>query len=108
MFMNEIQNNGDKFNNISESNIYVLVHSLVKTYQKNLFNISGVINGIQPNVIIKDLSLMIYNDSENKKESEVKCIISDKREKNYTLSCMLNETLKGNFKMQFPLLIMIY
>ena len=99
MFMNEIQNIGDKYNNISESNIYVLVHSIVKAYQKNLFNISGVIKEIQPNfTIIKDLSLMIYNDSENKKESEVKCIISDKRGKNYTLSCMLNETLKGNLQ----------
>ena len=98
MFMNEIQNIGDKFNNISESNIYVLDHSIVKKYQKNLFNISGVINGIQPNFTIKDLSLMIYTDSGNKTESEVNCIISDIIEKNYALSCMSYEIIEGNLQ----------
>jgi hypothetical protein len=32
--------------------------SIAKESQKYLFNISGVMNGIQPNFIIKDLSLM--------------------------------------------------
>lgn len=50
--------------------MYILDHSIVKIY-----------HGIQPNFTSKDLSLMIYTDSGNKKESEVKCIISDKIEK---------------------------
>jgi hypothetical protein len=40
--------------------------------------------------------LIIYTDSENKKESEVKFIISDKIENNYIVSCMSNETFEGN------------
>lgn len=98
MFMNEIKNIGDKFNNISESNIYVLDHSIVKIYQKNSFNISGEINGVQPNFTIKDLTLIIYKNFENKKELEVKCIISDKIENNYTLYCMSNETFEGDIQ----------
>ena len=118
--MNNLEKIDNKFNNLllSNPNIYIINNSIVNRYQKNIFNISGIINGDKPkNILVnKNLSLMInlennkaesqneitklslmINLENNKIESqneitkEINCITTDIVNNKYTLDCQIND-----------------
>ena len=118
--MNNLEKIDNKFNNLLLSNpyIYIINNSTVNRYQKNIFNISGIINGDKPkNILVnKNLSLMInlennkiesqneitklslmINLENNKIESqneltkEINCITTDILNNKYTLDCQIND-----------------
>ena len=118
--MNNLEKIDNKFNNLllSNPNIYIINNSIVNRYQKNIFNISGIINGDKPkNILVnKNLSLMInlennkiesqneitklslmINLENNKIESqneitkEINCITTDIINNKYTLDCQIND-----------------
>ena len=93
MFMNNIQLVGDKFDMLSNCNIFVLDNSTCIKYGKNLFNISGEIDGTQPVIKNDNLSLMINLQSEDETQTEVDCIINNTLENNYELNCKSKQAL---------------
>ena len=98
--MNNLEKIDNKFNNLllSNPNIYIINNSIVNRYQKNIFNISGIINGDKPkNILVnKNLSLMINLEnnkieSQNEITKEINCITTDIINNKYTLDCQIND-----------------
>ena len=98
--MNNLEKIDNKFNNLLLSNpyIYIINNSTVNRYQKNIFNISGIINGDKPkNILVnKNLSLMINlennkTESQNEITKEINCITTDIINNKYTLDCQIND-----------------
>jgi hypothetical protein len=91
--MNNIQLVGDKYDMLSNCNIFVLDNSTCIKYDKLLFNVSGEIDGTQPEIKNSNLSLMINLQSEDVTETEVDCIINNTLENNYELNCKSMQAL---------------
>ena len=98
MFINNIQDVKDEFNNFSDAPIYILDHCIKIKYQKNLMNISGEIEDPQPNFKTMDIILIINFYSEIEQQTEINCTFTDIKVKNYSLNCRINEDLKGDFQ----------
>jgi predicted outer membrane lipoprotein len=98
MYMDNIQDIGNKFANLDNSTIYVLEHSVYKKYGNLLFNITGTINDPQANITDDDFVLMMNGASYDKTQIEVNCNIADIIGNNYTLNCKSNENIKGDLQ----------
>ena len=98
MYLNNIQDVKDKFNYLSDAEIYILDHCTINRYQKELLNISGEIQDPQPTLKNMDIVLMIDHESENISQSEINCTFTDINLKNYSLNCKINEDMKGDFQ----------
>ena len=98
MYLNNIQDVKDKFNYLSNAQIYILDHCIINRYQKELLNISGEIHDPQPIVKNKDIILMINQDSESNTQAEINCKFTNIKLKNYSLNCRINEGMKGDFQ----------
>ena len=94
MNMNNLQLVGDKYDMLSNSNIYVFDNSTCILYNELLFNISGVIDGIQPEIKNDNINLMINLQSEETTQTEVDCIIKNIVKNNYELSCKSKEVFE--------------
>ena len=99
MFMNNLQllanDNTDIFFN---STVYVLDNSNIDAYNKMLFNISGTMNEPLPELLNKNLSIMINLLSDNRLQTEVNCIIKNITGLNYEFYCKANETLEADMQ----------
>ena len=92
-YMDNIQNVPEEFDALLNSTIYILLHS--KIYGKNLkvLNISGVIEGPQPNFQKNmSLSLIVTQDTNR---TELVCTILDITRNKYTLNCKTDKDLEG-------------
>ena len=98
MYMDNIQNIGNKFGDLENSTIYILDHSIYKKYGNYLFNITGTINDPQPNITDDDFALIMNRASNDKTPIEVNCNIADIIGNNYTLNCKSNENIKGDLQ----------
>ena len=89
----------DKFNNLSNSNIYVLNNSFVNRNNKKSFNISGIIEDHNPNYNNKAIDLLIkVNSGEEETVTELDCTISATQGNNYTVICPTNKIQDYNFQ----------
>ena len=98
MYMDNIQDVGNKFGNLENSTIYILEHSVYKKYGNLLFNITGTINGPQANITDDNLVLIMNRASNDKTPIEVNCNIADIIGNNYTLNCKSNANIKGDLQ----------
>ena len=88
-YLDNIQEIGNKFNFLSNSTLYTLENSKIAVGEKQIFNISGIINGTKPKFEKVDLNLSVSTEYANKKEvKQLECKIIDIIENNYTLNCM--------------------
>ena len=92
-YMDKIQNAND-LNYLSNSNIYILDHSIYEKGSGNSFSLSGEISDPQPTFAKNDLILQI--SSEGNKEINVSCTINNVSGKNYTLNCSPDENINSN------------
>ena len=100
MYMDNIQNIKNEFGNLTNANIYILDHSIYSKYENHLINITGIIDGPQPNITNDNLILLINgdSDSDSKTQIELNCNIIDIIENNYTLNCKLTNGIKGDLQ----------
>jgi len=96
MYLNNIQDIGDKFNNITNSNIYILDNSVFSKSDNLLFNITGVMNTAQFNIASDNIALMMNSESDN--QIEVNCGIQNLIGNKYTLNCQSSEEIKGDLQ----------
>ena len=92
-YMDKIQNAND-LNYLSNSNIYILDHSIYEKGSGNSFSLSGEISDPQPTFAKNDLILQI--SSEGNKEINVSCTINNVSKKNYTLNCSPDENINSD------------
>ena len=97
MLMNNVHDI-NKYNYLSGAEIYILDHCIMNIYQKKLLNIFGEIHDSQPTLKTKDIILTINLDSESDSMKELNCEFTDIKLKNYTLNCIINDGLKGDFQ----------
>ena len=92
-YMDKIQNAND-LNYLSNSNIYILDHSIYEKGSGNSFSLSGEISDPQPTFAKNDLILQI--SSEGNKEINVSCTINNVSGKNYKLNCSPDENINSD------------
>ena len=99
MYMNNLQDLDNKYDNLQNSTIYILNNSFYNKYSTNLYNITGIMNP-KPisNLENKNIDLMINLESESKIKTESRCTIIKINESNYTLNCKYNENIKGDLQ----------
>ena len=95
MFLNDIQNVGNNFNNLSNATIYLLDHSIYNKYDTYSFNISGIMTGeSQPSFGKANNNFTLMVNSESSGTKQVNCTITGITGSNYTLDCRANETFE--------------
>jgi len=77
MFKDNIQKVDDSYDYISGSNIYVIEHSKRIKYNKNNFNISGIMFNLNADFTSKNFDLLIYLISGNRTQINVQCSFAD-------------------------------
>ena len=88
-YLDNIQEVGNKFDFLINSTLYTLENSKIDLGEKQIFNISGIINGTKPKFEKVDLNLSVSVEYENKtEEKQLECSVIDIIENNYTLSCV--------------------
>ena len=98
MLMNDLLSYDNRYNVLSNSTVYLMDNSTYEIYNKLLFNITGIINGTQPKLENKDISLMINLQSEQNLEAELGCVIDKIGLKNYLLNCKSNKSAELNLQ----------
>jgi len=92
-FMDNIQEVGDNFNQLSNSTVYILDHSIYNKYDNYNFNISGEMKDPQPS--FKNNTNFVLrintNSTGNENQAEANCTIASVTGKNYTLNCKTND-----------------
>ena len=99
MFMNNLQDIDDTYDNLQNYTVYILDHSIYDKYSNNLYNVTGIMNQTpKSNLENKNINLMINLESESKIKTESSCTIIKSTENNYTLNCKYNENIKGDLQ----------
>ena len=99
-YKDKIQEVGQVFDNLINSNIYILNHSQIQEIEKNYFNVSGIINGTKPKFQKIDINLMAFTNIENEvNQAELNCSIVDIIDNNYTINCK-GEKTNANYELQ--------
>ena len=98
--MENVQKAEGEYDNLLQSNIYILDHSIINTNNKNnTFNITGMIEEQKPAFKNIDLVLKInVQNLENIKEADINCSIAKIKESNYTLSCQGEKDILYNLQ----------
>jgi hypothetical protein len=99
MFMNNLQDIEDKYDNLENFFVYILDHSLFNKYSTSKYNITGIIEQEPKSKLEnKNINLMInlYSESEIKTESD--CTIIKINQSSYTLNCELKEDINGDLQ----------
>ena len=91
MFMNNLKSIDEKYNALLNKPIYILDNSTFYNNDPLEFNISGIINGVQPKLENNNITV-ISNLKENKSEREIDCIINNINFNGYLLNCKTNES----------------
>ena len=74
--MNNLKSIDEKYNALLNKPIYILDNSTFYNNDPLEFNISGIINGVQPKLENNNITV-ISNLKENKSEREIDCIINN-------------------------------
>ena len=99
MYMNNLELIDDKYDDFDKYMVYIIDNSTYKLNNKNIFDITGSIKDLQPNLFINEtIKLMINIESDKKPVIEVDCIIINITGFNYTLTCKSNETFYGDLQ----------
>ena len=94
-YMDNIQDIGEQFNYLLNSNLYILDNSFYNKHD-NGFYISGIMKDPQPNFRTNNLVLNItLNSSGTISETVANCVIDKVNNKNYTLNCQQNEDINS-------------
>ena len=80
------------------STVSILDNSSINENKKMLFNISGILNEPLPELLNKNLNVMINLLSDKKTQAEVNCITKKISRLNYDLYCKVNETLDADIQ----------
>ena len=99
MFMNNLQDIEDKYDNLENFFVYILDHSLFNKYSTSKYNITGIIEQEPKSKLEnKNINLMInlYSESEIKTESD--CTIIKINQSSYTLNCELKDNINGDLQ----------
>ena len=99
MFMNNLQDIPDKYDNLENYKLYILDHSVYNKLSTCIYNITGVMNP-EPKTKLegKNINLMINLESEDEIKTESNCTISKNNENYYTLNCELRHNTDGDLK----------
>ena len=99
MYMNNLELIDDKYDDFDKYMVYIIDNSTYKLNNKKIFDITGSIKDLQPNLFINEtIKLMINIESDKKPVIEVDCIIINITGFNYTLTCKSNETFYGDLQ----------
>ena len=94
MFINNLQDIDDKYDNLENSFLYILDHSLYNKYSAYIYNITGIIDQVPKSKLEnKNINLTINLESENKIIIESNCIIIKINQSTYTLNCKLKDNI---------------
>ena len=98
-FLDNLQDVGEGENNFTKTSIYILDHSKINKSDDLFFNITGIINGTQPNFSSLDFVLKINAEVDNNtQEVNTNCKIIDIIDNNYTLNCEGEKNVKYNLQ----------
>ena len=99
MFMNNLQDINDKYDNLENSFVYILAHSVYNKYSTYIYNITGIIDQEPKSKLEnKNINLMINLDSESENATESDCTIIKIKESNYTLNCELKDKINADLQ----------
>ena len=99
MFMNNLQDINDKYDNLENSFVYILAHSVYNKYSTYIYNITGIIDQEPKSKLEnKNINLMINLDSESENATESDCTIIKIKESNYTLNCELKDNINPDLQ----------
>ena len=98
-FMNKLQDVGNNFDNLTNSTVYKLDHSIYNKYSTYLFNISGVIDNQPTFGTDTNFILQINTNSSGTKNSN--CTITEVTGSNYTLNCKANENFDPDLQSSY-------
>ena len=88
-YLDNIQEIGNKLDFLLNSTLYTLENSKIELGEKQIFNISGIINDPKPKFEKVDLNLSVSAQYGNStEEKQLDCSIIDIIENNYTLNCI--------------------
>ena len=94
MFMNNLQDIDDKYDNLEYSFVYILDHSIYNKYSTYIYNITGIIDQEPKSKLEnKNINLMINLESESKILTDTDCTIVKINESSYTLNCELKDNI---------------
>ena len=102
MFMDNLQDIDDKYDNLENSFIYILDHSLYYKYSKYKYNITGIIDQEPISKLEnKNINLMINLDSENEITIESNCTTIKINVSFYSLICEIKDNINLDLKSGF-------
>jgi len=100
MFMKNLLLYDDKYDNISDSNVYLMENSVLYKYDTK-FNITGQIDDSQPKLENKSIVLMInlLSHEGNSTKADANCNFNEYTGNNYyILNCSAQEEFEGNLQ----------
>ena len=101
-FMDNLQDIDDKYDNLENSFIYILDHSLYYKYSKYKYNITGIIDQEPISKLEnKNINLMINLDSETEITIESNCTTIKINESFYSLICEIKDDINLDLKSGF-------
>ena len=93
MFMNNLKSIDEKYNALLNNPIYILDNSTFYNNDPLEFNISGIINGVQPKLENKNITIISgLKEKKSEREIEIDCIINNLTFNGYLLNCKTNES----------------
>jgi len=99
MYINNLQDINDKYDNLENNIVYILDHSIYNKYSTYIYNITGIMNQEPKSKLEgKNINLMINLESEDEISTESSCTIIKNNENSYTLNCELRQNIDGDLQ----------
>ena len=99
MYINNLQDIDDKYDNLENNIVYILDHSIYNKYSTYIYNITGIMNQKPKSKLEgKNINLMINLESEDEISTESSCTIIKNNENSYTLNCELRQNIDGDLQ----------
>jgi hypothetical protein len=99
MYINNLQDIDDKYDNLENNIVYILDHSIYNKYSTYIYNITGIINQEPKSKLEgKNINLMINLESEDEISTESSCTIIKNNENSYTLNCELRKNIDADLQ----------
>ena len=99
MYINNLQDIDDKYDNLENYIVYILDHSIYNKYSTYIYNITGIMNQEPKSKLEgKNINLMINLESEDEISTESSCTIIKNNENSYTLNCESRKNIDGDLQ----------
>ena len=99
MYINNLQDIDDKYDNLENNIVYILDHSIYNKYSTYIYNITGIMNQEPKSKLEgKNINLMINLESEDEISTESSCTIIKNNENSYTLNCESRQNIDGDLQ----------